>query len=76
VTGSGPLYITRYKKAKCLGGVTSLPSYIPSVTTATYVISNIVSIGSGMRTGTMTVTALSQSRSAKVNIDQNGNVSY
>ena len=74
-TGQGPLYISQYTQANCSGSVTSLPSFIDSPTTATYIITNITNIGGRKRTGTMTVTALSQTRSGSVNIDANGNVS-
>ena len=76
VTGSGPLHITRYTSAGCSGSTTALPSLIPSDTTVTYEITNIVGDAGSQRTATMTFFALGQVRSRSVNIDSNGNVSF
>jgi len=75
ITGGGPVQISRYAAANCSGGIIDLPSALPSSASATYVITNIVEIGNRKRTATITISALSQTESTQVNIDENGNVS-
>ena len=76
MTGSGPLHVTRYTSADCSGSTTALPSYLPANTTITYKITNITDNAGSQRTGTMTFIALGQVKSRRINIDNNGNVSF
>lgn len=72
-TGSGTVFITRYRSANCGGAEIARPSYLPSVTPATYKVTKLV-VEQGQRVGVLTITTLGQSRSSAIKIDAQGKV--
>jgi hypothetical protein len=73
ITGGGPAHISHYPQAGCQGGALPppLPFGFPENATATYVITNIITIGAS-RFGTLILTVLGRTQSSSVIIDSSG----